>query len=115
MTRNTPVTGATTISDNTNGAYRMGTTTGNRSARPGSTQTIVAPRYPFGTSANPGSGIQTGESYRQAIARQVTADLQFSRAAVNYMWERMMGEAFVTPSNGFDLARLDPKNPPPAP
>ena len=26
-----------------------------------------------------------------------------------------MGEAFVTPSNGFDLARLDPKNPPPAP
>lgn len=115
MTRNTPVTGATTISDNTTGAYRLGTTTGNRSARPGSTQTIVAPRYPFGTSANPGSGIQTGESYRQAIARQVTADLQFSRAAVNYMWERMMVEAFVTPSNGFDLARLDANNPPPAP
>ena len=26
-----------------------------------------------------------------------------------------MVEAFVSPSNGFDLARIDPNNPPPAP
>lgn len=116
MARNTPVLNAFTVSDNANGVYRLNTTTGNRSPRGATNSTAtVAPRYPFGTSANPGSGILSGETYRQAIARQVTGDLQFSRAAVNYMWERMMGEAFVTPSNGFDLARLDPSNPPAAP
>jgi hypothetical protein len=116
LARNTPVANAHTVSDNTNGVYRINTTTGNRSPRGATNSTAtVAPRYPFGTSANPGSGILSGETYRQAIARQITADLQFSRAAVNYMWERMMGEAFVTPSNGFDLARLDPNNPPAAP
>jgi hypothetical protein len=116
MTRNTPEAGATTVSDNTTGVYRLNTNNGNRSPRLaiGATTTIT-PRYPFGTSGNPGSGIQSGENYRQAIARQITGDLQFSRAAVNYIWERLMGEAFVTPSNGFDLARLDPNNPPAAP
>ena len=34
---------------------------------------------------------------------------------MNYIWEKLMVEAFVSPSNGFDLARLDPDNPPPAP
>jgi hypothetical protein len=33
---------------------------------------------------------------------------------VNYIWEKFMVEAFVSPSNSFDLARLDPANPPPA-
>jgi len=116
LQRNTPVANEHMVSDNTNGVYRLNTTTGNRSPRGATNSTAtVAPRYPFGTSANPGSGVLSGETYRQAIARQITGDLQFSRAAVNYMWERMMGEAFVTPSNGFDLARLDPNNPPPAP
>jgi hypothetical protein len=116
MQRNTPVVDATTVSDNTTGVYRLNTNNGNRSPRqPIGATTTIAPRYPFGTSGNPGSGIQSGENYRQAIARQLTGDLQFSRAAVNYVWEKLMGEAFVTPSNGFDLARLDPNNPPPAP
>ena len=56
-----------------------------------------------------------GENYREALARQITGDLQFSRAIVNYIWEKFMVEAFVSPSNTFDLARLDPNNPPPAP
>jgi hypothetical protein len=116
MQRGTPVAGATTIVDNTTGTYRLNTTNGNRTPRGTvGSQVTVAPRYPFGPSANPGSGIQAGENYRQAIARQITADLQFSRAAVNYIWERLMIEAFVTPSNAFDLARLDANNPPPAP
>src|SRR6185436_20514730 len=42
-----------------------------------------------------------------------TTDIQFSRAIVNYVWEKMMVEAFVSPSNGFDLARLDPIHYPP--
>src|SRR5436309_2624406 len=32
-----------------------------------------------------------------------------------YVWEKFMVQAFVSPSNTFDLARLDPNNPPPAP
>lgn len=116
MTRNGATPGATLVSDNTNGTYRLNTNFGNRTTRApiGPTSTIT-PRYPFGTSGNPGSGIVAGETYRQAIARQITGDLQFSRAAVNYIWQRLMGEAFVTPANGFDLARLDPNNPPAAP
>jgi hypothetical protein len=102
------------VSDNTTGVYRLNTTSGNRSARaPIGTMNTIAPRNPF---ANPPSaGIQTGETYRQAIARQITGDIQFARAAVNYVWEKMMVEALVTPSNGFDLARLDANNPPPEP
>jgi hypothetical protein len=32
---------------------------------------------------------------------------------VNYIWEKFMVEAFVSPSNAFDLARLDPVHLPP--
>jgi hypothetical protein len=75
----------------------------------------ITPQNPF-IPLNPfsGSGINPGETRRQAIARQVTGDLQFARAAVNYVWEKFMVEAFVSPSNSFDLARLDASSPPPA-
>lgn len=72
---------------------------------------MIPPKNPF-TGA---SDISAGENRREAIARQVTGDLQFSRAIVNYIWEKFMVEAFVSPTNTFDLARLDPANPPPAP
>jgi hypothetical protein len=116
MQRNATV-GSTVVSDDPSlPGYRLNTNNGNRTPRqPLGTLNNIPPRYPFGTSANPGGGILTGETRRQAIARQITADLQFSRAAVNYVWQKLMGEAFVTPANGFDLARLDPNNPPPAP
>jgi hypothetical protein len=109
--------GGRTIADNSALAgYRLNTTFGNRTNRqPIGNISIVTPRYPFGTSANPGSGINTGETRRAAIARQVTGDIQFARAAVNYVWQELMVEAFVSPANGFDLARLDANNPPPAP
>jgi hypothetical protein len=108
------------VSDLNQGGYNLNTTTGNRSARqPINGIRIVNPSNPFGPrSAGPiqgGSGTGSAESYRHSIARQLTGDIQFSRAAVNYVWEKFMVEAFVTPSNGFDLARLDPNNPPPAP
>jgi hypothetical protein len=106
------VAGGFNVSDNATGAYRLNTREGNRTPRlPIGTVDTVMPRYPFGG----GGGVSAGENYREAIARQITADLQFSRAAVNYVWEKIMVEALVTPSNGFDLARLDPSNPPPAP
>src|SRR5213593_1374275 len=100
------------VSDNANGEYLLNTTSGNRQARrPISGVNMIPPNNPF---AN-GSAIQAGESRRQALAREITGDIQFSRAIVNYIWQKFMVEAFVSPSNAFDLARLDQSNPPPAP
>ena len=102
------------ISDAATGEYTLNTTTGNRSARqPINGVTSVAPKNPFSSVA--GTGVANGETRRQAIARQITSDIQFSRAIVNYIWEKFMVEAFVSPSNAFDLTRLDPNNPPPEP
>jgi hypothetical protein len=118
QTRMTPQpSGSRVVADDpTLPGYRLNTNNGNRSPRqPIGTLNNIPPRYPFSTSGTPGSGILAGETRRQAIARLITADLQFSRAAVNYVWQRLMVEAFVTPANGFDLARLDPNNPPAAP
>jgi len=111
----TPLLQSHPITDVATGAYALNTTTGNRSARQpimvnGVTVNTINPKNPF-TSAT-GSGVLQGETYRQALARQITADPQFARAAVNYIWEKFMVEAFVSPSNAFDLARLDPLNPP---
>ncbi|MBM3726132.1 MAG: DUF1549 domain-containing protein [Acidobacteria bacterium] len=91
--------------------YRLNTTTGNRPARVGSAeQPTVAPVYPFS-----GKGPNPGENYRDALAREVTADFQFARAAVNYIWAAFFGRGLVDPVNTFDPARLDPDNPPPGP
>jgi hypothetical protein len=110
----TPLLAKFIVSDLAAGEYVLNTTTGNRSARqPMNGVNVVAPKNPFSTAT--GSGIGVGESRRQAIARQITSDPQFSRAIVNYIWEELMVEAFVSPANAFDLARLDPNNPPPEP
>src|SRR5262245_9919583 len=107
------------VSDVNTGDYNLNTTTGNRTARqPINGIRVITPSYPFQTSGSPipvGSGTTTGETYRATIGRLITNDLQFSRAAVNYIWGKLMVEAFVNPANTFDLARLDPNNPPPAP
>jgi len=91
--------------------YNLNTTTGNRPARTAvGTVRVVAPEYPFN-----GNKPRTGENYRVALAREVTGDFQFARAAVNYLWKEFMTKAFVEPVNQFDPARLDPDNPPEAP
>ncbi len=70
----------------------------------------ATPVYPFnGHAPNP------GESYRAALAREITSDFQFARASVNYLWKEFFGIGIVDPMNQFDLMRLDPDNPPPAP
>jgi len=56
-----------------------------------------------------------GEDPRKALARIVPSHIQFSRAAVNIVWSKLMVVGLVEPYDGFDLKRLDPKNPPPAP
>ncbi|MBI3696720.1 MAG: DUF1553 domain-containing protein [Acidobacteria bacterium] len=92
--------------------YPLNTTTGNRPARqpaPGQPAT-VSPAYMFN-----GDKPKPGENYRGALAREVTGDFQFARAAVNYIWKQFFGFGIVEPPNQFDLARLDPNNSPPAP
>lgn len=91
--------------------YSLNTTTGNRPPRqPIGTVRVIAPEYPF-TGGKPAQG----ENYRTALGRLLTSDFQFARATVNYIWKEFMGKAFVEPTNQFDLARLDPDNPPPDP
>jgi hypothetical protein len=99
------------VSEATTGDYTLNTTVGNRTARqPQGGLNRVQPRYPFNGEVPP-----PNKDRRLALADIVTNDPQFSRAIVNYIWAEFMVEPFVSPTNGFDLARLDPQNPPPAP
>jgi hypothetical protein len=96
--------GKYTVLENAAGEYMLNTNSGNRQTRaPINGKNFVDPRYMFG-----GGGVNTGENRRQALARQITSDPQFARAIVNYLWEELMVEALVSPSNTFDLARLSP-------
>jgi hypothetical protein len=52
---------------------------------------------------------------RKELARMTTNHIQFSRATVNIVWGKLMNVGFVEPYDGFDLARIDPDNPPPTP
>jgi hypothetical protein len=97
-----------TVSD-----YTLNTTIGNRPARAlgagACAAATVAPVYIDGTST-----AVKGSDYRAALAKYITGDMQFSRAAVNYVWAHLFGVGIVDPPDQFDLARLDPDNPPPA-
>jgi hypothetical protein len=104
------------VLDNAPRDYTLGSTNGNRPARaplpscPPKQPCYVSPVY-FFTGNQPGSG----ENYRVSLARLVTSDVQFARAAVNYIWAQLFGRGIVDPPNQFDPARLDPDNPPPDP
>jgi hypothetical protein len=104
------------VTDTVNHDYQLGTTTGNRPARAIAPPCVankpcyVPPMYIFNNS-KPNSG----ENYRVALARMITADPQFARAAVNYIWAQFFGRGMVDPPDQFDPARLDPDNPPDAP
>ena len=104
------------VQDNVTHDYQLGTTTGNRPARapdPGCAAgkpCYVAPIYIFN-----GAKPNGNENYRSALARLITSDPQFSRAAVNYLWAYFFGRGIVDPPDQFDPMRLDPNNPPPDP
>jgi len=92
------------VSELANGEYQLNTDYGNRQTRaPIDGVSAVQPKYILG-----GGTVNAGENRRQTLARLITADKQFARAAVNYVWEKLMVEALVSPSNTFDPARLDP-------
>lgn len=52
---------------------------------------------------------------RPQFARMLTRHPQFARATVNLVWKEFFGLGLVDPVDSFDLARQDPKRPPPAP
>jgi len=58
------------------------------------------------TDENPRPGAEP----REELARMLTANPQFARAAVNMFWAKLMGVGIVDPYDEFDLARLDPKH-----
>ena len=115
MTRDTSTTpnyARFLVSQVATGDYLLNTNSGNRQPRvPVNGSNRVMPKYPW----NSTTAIPADANRLQSLATTLTSDIQFSRAAVNYIWEEFMVEPFVSPSNAFDLARLDPKNPPPAP
>jgi hypothetical protein len=93
------------------GTYSLNTTNGNRPNRvPVGTMKTLTPVYLFS-----GAAPKAGEDYQAFLANAVVSDVQFARAAVNYLWKEFFGRGIVEPANQFDLARLDPDNPPPDP
>jgi len=86
------------------GTYRLNTSDGNKSPRAPTTNgsDVVSPAFLL-----TGEVPKPGESYRVAYGRMLTADRQFARATVNYLWKEMFGTAFVEPLNAFDLTKLD--------
>jgi len=91
------------VTTNPGGVYRLNTTGGNKSPRApaaGDPDT-VSPAFIMN-----GGQPAPGESYRVAYGRMLTADRQFARAAVNYLWKEMFGLGLVEPVNAFDLTKL---------
>ncbi|MBI1746708.1 MAG: DUF1553 domain-containing protein [Acidobacteria bacterium] len=70
---------------------------------------LVAPRYFF-----TGQTAKT-ENFRREFVQFLVADPQFSKTAVNYIFKELMGMGIIDPPDAVDLARQDPKNPPPLP
>ena len=96
--------------DNPRLGYFLNTTDGNRSSRqPIGDISEIQPVYPFELPSTARSTtVGPGESRRGVLAELITSDPQFARAGVNYIWEELMVQAFVSPSDSFDPDRLDP-------
>jgi hypothetical protein len=93
-----------TVGVNPIGSYRLTTNDGNKTPRvpPDNMSHIVTPAF-----LTTGEEPRAGEPLRTAYARMLTADRQFARATVNYLWKEMFGRGLVEPVNAFDLAKLD--------
>jgi Protein of unknown function (DUF1553)/Protein of unknown function (DUF1549) len=97
------------VYDRAAGAYTGGVSPANPGPRPARAEGPFTPSYMF-NKAVPESG-----EWRSELARFVADDRQFARATVNYIWAHFFNYGIVDPPNAWDLARIDPANPPPAP
>jgi len=96
------------ISNSPTGSYNGIVSPSNPGARPARNDANQEPQYWF-----TGDQPQTGE-WRDEWARILTSDPQFARAGANYIWAYFFRYGIVDPPNAWDLARVDPANPPPA-
>ncbi len=86
-----------------NGQYQLNTTSGNKSPRvPVNGQSTVPPAFLL-----TGESPRSGEPWRDALGRILTANPQFARATVNYLWKEMFAMGIVEPVNNFDLSKLE--------
>ncbi len=92
----------------TAGVYLAQTKGGNRPDRLHSQETAGA-NYPFAQNAIVPAGLRL----RQQVGMHLTADPQFARAAVNYIWKAFFSRGIVEPADQFDLSLIDPASPPP--
>lgn len=101
---------STDVQDAATGQYDLNTTAGNRPVRsPVGTERNFTPEYRDG--ARPAAG----ENWRSFFAGKLTSDPMFYRNLANRVWKQLFGLGLVDPVDQLDPARLDPKNPPPAP
>lgn len=97
------------VFDRANGGYTSNVDPNNPGPRPTRIGGPYSAQFLL-TGETPGSG-----DWRAELARIVTSDKQFARASVNYIWAHFFKYGIVDPPDGWDLARVDPSNPPPAP
>ena len=91
------------VEDMAAGAYQLNTDSGNKTPRtPVNGESSVNPAFLL-TGEQP----RSGETYRDALGRILTANDEFSRATVNYLWKEMFGLGIVEPTNNIDLNALD--------
>lgn len=92
----------------TAGVYLARTSGGNRPDRFYKARS-VEPSYPFGGNAS----VDPNLRLREQLSWHLTADPQFARAIVNFVWRQFFSRGIVEPPDQFDLFRLDPADPPP--
>ncbi|HEY2932702.1 MAG TPA: DUF1553 domain-containing protein [Acidobacteriota bacterium] len=97
------------IWDRLTGGYHGSVDPNNPGPRPAREGGPFEPAYMF-----TGERTRNGE-WRKELARMLGSDRQFARATVNYIWSRFFTIGIVDPPDGWDLARIDPRNPPPPP
>ncbi len=95
------------VVDRSFGSYSGSVSPGNPGCRPARVDAVVTPVM-FTTKEEPTNG-----KWRNELGRMVTTDRQFARAAVNYIWSYLFGYGIVDPPDAWDMARVDPNNPPP--
>lgn len=96
------------ISNDTRANYNANTKDGMRPPRAGG---IIEPSYGLFGNSKP----NPGEDRRISLAKLLTNDPQFAKAFVNRVFAHFFTVGLVDPVDQFDLARLDPNNPPEEP
>jgi hypothetical protein len=96
------------ISTDPRGFYNASTREGMRPPRSGG---VIEPSFALFGEGKP----TPSDDRRVALAKLLTNDIQFSRAFVNRVFAHFFTVGLVDPVDQFDLARLDPNNPPSEP